>query len=69
MHLFYTPDINNEGCFLNESESKHCIKVLRLKADDKITLLDGKGTLYIAKVQEPNPRNCKVKIIEKKRRL
>ena len=34
MHLFYTPDLLGEYYTLDEQESKHCIKVLRLKAGD-----------------------------------
>ena len=36
MNIFYTPDITNDIYFLNKEESKHCIKVLRLREDDNI---------------------------------
>ena len=43
MKLFYTPDIQSNIYELDEIESKHCIKVLRLKEDDIIHLINGKG--------------------------
>ncbi|RZK16866.1 MAG: 16S rRNA (uracil(1498)-N(3))-methyltransferase, partial [Pedobacter sp.] len=30
MHIFYTPDITQNTYTLNEEESKHCVRVLRL---------------------------------------
>lgn len=57
MHLFYTPDILSETYTLNETESKHCIKVLRLNAGDQIELIDGKGNFFEAKIVEPNPKS------------
>ncbi len=64
MHLFYTPGINDTFYTLNEQESKHCIKVLRLNTNDIVKLIDGKGGFYTAKIVEPNHKNCKVEIVE-----
>jgi 16S rRNA (uracil1498-N3)-methyltransferase len=64
MHLFYTPDISEETYTLNEIESKHCIKVLRLNTNDQIELIDGKGSFYEAKIIDPNPKKCKIEIIK-----
>jgi len=66
MHLFYTPDLKDNIYSLNETESKHCIRVLRLNIDDQIQLIDGKGGFYTAKIIDPNPKKCSVEIIEKK---
>ncbi len=49
---------------LSESESKHCIKVLRLKIDDTINLVDGKGGFYKAKIINDHPKRCTVEVIE-----
>lgn len=62
MHLFYTPDISSETYTLNEIESKHCIKVLRLNINDQIELIDGKGSFYEAKIIDANPKKCKIEI-------
>ena len=44
MHLFYAPDIK-ETNELPKEEAQHCVKVLRLKEGDKITITDGVGSL------------------------
>ncbi|MGB0886977.1 MAG: 16S rRNA (uracil(1498)-N(3))-methyltransferase [Vicingaceae bacterium] len=63
MKLFYTPEIENEKTFtLSESESKHAIRVLRLKANNTLTLIDGKGTFYEATITDDTPKKCKVEI-------
>jgi 16S rRNA (uracil1498-N3)-methyltransferase len=62
MHLFYTPEISEKTYTLNEIESKHCIKVLRLSTNDQIELIDGNGTFYEAKIILPNPKNCIIEI-------
>lgn len=65
MHLFYTPEIANENSFtLNESESKHAIRVLRLNIDDVIQLIDGKGNFYEAIIVTNNPKKCEVQLIK-----
>jgi len=65
MHLFYTPDITDIAYTLNEQESKHCIKVLRLDEGDKINLIDGIGNFYLAEITHPHQKKCKIKVIEK----
>jgi len=67
MHQFYTPDIISDECTLNEEESKHCIKVLRLKEGQKIQLMDGKGSIYLAEIKDGHYKKCTVKIIETKK--
>lgn len=64
MHIFYSPDINNDFFCLSPEESKHCIKVLRLGTGDKIQLIDGKGKKHIGIIQAAEGKKCEVKIIE-----
>jgi 16S rRNA (uracil1498-N3)-methyltransferase len=64
MHIFYSPDILSEYFTLSEEESKHCIRVLRLKQNDCIHLIDGRGGFYTAKIIDENPKKCKVEITE-----
>ncbi|MDB5121101.1 MAG: rRNA ((1498)-N(3))-methyltransferase [Sphingobacteriales bacterium] len=69
MHIFYTPDLSktsNELYSLNEEESKHCIRVLRLTIDDRIILIDGIGGFYEAKILEPNPKRTLIQILSKR---
>ena len=66
MNLFYQPSIQ-QGIFqLDSTESKHCTKVLRKKAGDKIHITDGKGFLYEAVITLADPGQCKFEIQEKK---
>lgn len=67
MHLFYTPDINSDTYTLSEDESKHCIKVLRLRMGDSIVLIDGKGGWYEATIKDDNQKSCVVDIVNTKK--
>jgi 16S rRNA (uracil1498-N3)-methyltransferase len=65
MQLFYTPDIDAASpiYYLNEEESKHCIKVLRLQTGDSLQLIDGKGSFYTAIIADPHPKKTQLKIV------
>lgn len=62
MQLFYAPEITLPSYTLSEEESKHGVRVLRLKVDDVIHLTDGRGTLYHGRVAEDHPKRCRVEI-------
>ena len=64
MHIFYTPDVISDTYSLNEEESKHCIKVLRLQQGTVLQLVDGKGGLYEAIIQDPHPKKTTLKIVK-----
>lgn len=64
MKLFYTPDIE-QSYLLPDEEANHAIKVLRLKKDDEITLMDGKGFFYEAKISDIRGKKCEVEITGK----
>lgn len=65
MHLFYTPDLqlNDDNYLLSEEESKHCIKVLRLKLGDEILLINGRGGWFTAEITDAHPKRTLVKIL------
>ncbi|MDB2415617.1 16S rRNA (uracil(1498)-N(3))-methyltransferase [bacterium] len=63
MQLFYIPDINSNDYTLSKEESKHCIMVLRKTVGDEISLIDGKGGFYIAKITEANSKSCQLEVI------
>jgi len=65
VHIFHTPIINTEFYTLNEEESKHCVRVLRLKEGDNIQLIDGQGGYYEAEIVEAHVKRCYIKIINK----
>ena len=48
MHIFYTPEIAGNSYTLDETESKHCVRVLRLEQGDEIILVNGRGGFFTA---------------------
>ncbi len=65
MHLFYTPDIDST-LELPQEEAAHCLRVLRLTSGDEITLTDGKGYFYDAKIATATGKRCLVQIESRK---
>lgn len=64
MNLFYEPNLepNINEIYLNEEESKHAVKVLRLKTGDAIHLINGNGYLFEGHLVDTQKRSCLVKI-------
>jgi len=65
INLFFAPDIVQPIFQLPADESKHIIKVLRMKAGDDILFTDGKGMLYHCRIAEANPKGALVEVLEK----
>lgn len=65
MHLFYQPDIPAGTLHLDDEESRHAVKVMRLKSGDSIQLTDGKGSFYTANITEAHHKKCAFEIINK----
>jgi len=63
MSLFYVPTLSS-GYVLPEEESQHAVKVLRLQVGEEITLIDGAGGFYKAKITNPHPKHCSFEITE-----
>lgn len=63
MNLFYLPEVTGAFTELNPDESKHCVRVLRLKKGDPIHLVNGKGSVFEALIHDPNPKKCILEII------
>jgi len=62
MHLFYIPEIHGNFVGLNEAESKHCVKVLRLAEGDEVQMVDGKGGFYNAVISKADIKKTILKI-------
>jgi 16S rRNA (uracil1498-N3)-methyltransferase len=54
MHVFYVPVLGEDIITLSEEESKHAIRVLRLKKGELVHLADGKGTQCISSIADDN---------------
>lgn len=64
MSTFYFENIESETGFLSENDSRHAIKVLRLKNNHPITLINGKGVFGKAEILEAHPKKTKIKVVE-----
>ncbi|WEK19585.1 MAG: 16S rRNA (uracil(1498)-N(3))-methyltransferase [Candidatus Pedobacter colombiensis] len=64
MHVFYTPDISSNEYVLNEEESKHCTKVLRLGIGAMVYLIDGVGGLYKAEITAEHKKHVNLHVVE-----
>lgn len=62
MQIFYAPDITGDTYTLNENESKHCIRVLRMTKGTGVRLIDGKGNLYEGIISNPDSKKCAIDI-------
>ena len=62
MNLFYQPGIPEGVLYLDADESRHCVKVLRKKAGDVISLTDGDGFFYEAVITKADANQCAFEI-------
>lgn len=65
MQIFYAPDMLGGVYQLSKDESKHAIRVLRLRNGDEIILADGKGCLFRSKIIDDNHNACIAEEIER----
>jgi len=65
MHLFYVTEQIDGLLRFSEEESRHCVKVLRLKIGDDLYLTDGKGNLYKGRVRDNNIKACQISVLER----
>lgn len=63
MQLFFANHFAGNKITLDESESFHCISVLRHNEGHVIKLIDGKGFFYEGKIISANKKKCEVEII------
>lgn len=65
MQLFFDSNINKTGIFnLEEQESIHITKVLRLKNGQIIDITNGKGYFFKANIISTNHNNCTIEVFE-----
>lgn len=60
MNIYFIPEILGETAFLDESESGHAIRVMRLGKGDQILVTDGKGSWFDGVISVPHPKKCEV---------
>ncbi|MFH1160318.1 MAG: 16S rRNA (uracil(1498)-N(3))-methyltransferase [bacterium] len=63
MHLFYSDHIEIPVHPLDEEESSHIVRVLRLKEGDTVFLTDGMGNMHRCTIVAAVARRCQVRIL------
>ena len=64
MQLFYGEVVSDDLAVLSESETRHCMKVLRKGEGDEILLTDGKGHLFRGRILDGHKKGAGVQILE-----
>lgn len=64
MELFFSSDIEGGICRLDKDESGHCVKVLRHRTGDEISVIDGCGTLYRCRITSDSPKGVEAMVLE-----
>ncbi len=60
--MYYHSDLSSKSITLGREESNHCVKVLRKKNGDTITLMDGKGSIATGIISNASPKGCTIAI-------
>jgi 16S rRNA (uracil1498-N3)-methyltransferase len=58
MQVFYAPDIRGDTYILDEKESRHVVRVMRMPKGAPVRLIDGSGNLYNGIISEPDHKKC-----------
>ena len=64
MELFFSRDIEGGICRLDHDESGHCIKVLRHRCGDEISVIDGCGTLYRCRITSDSHKGVEAMVLD-----
>lgn len=64
MIQFYAPDIE-KTLTLPESDSQHCVRVLRMSEGDIIDVIDGAGSRLTCRLADAHPKHAIVEILSK----
>lgn len=64
MELFFSRDIDGGLCRLDHDESGHCIKVLRHRCGDEISVIDGCGTMHRCRIISDSHKGVESVVLE-----
>ena len=62
MILFYTKNINGKIATLEGDEAMHCMKTLRKKVGDSVSIMDGNGSWYDGTLVSTTKKSCDIAI-------
>lgn len=63
MEVFFSRTIEGGICTLDQEESGHCVKVLRHREGDEISVIDGEGTLYTCVLTDASPKAAQLRVV------
>ena len=66
MNVFYLPTAQIGTISFPEEESKHMVKVLRMKEGDRFCVTDGNGSLYDAELVDAHPKRAMAELSGKR---
>lgn len=64
MEIFYAWKTDEGVVYLDEGESAHCVRVLRHRAGDEISVVDGVGNMYRCRLEDDSPKAASAAILE-----
>lgn len=67
VQFFYSTQIDVHNITLDHDESRHCLRVLRMRVGDRVEVVDGKGNLYDAEILNDRDKQCGLLIISHKK--
>ncbi|MCR5351511.1 MAG: 16S rRNA (uracil(1498)-N(3))-methyltransferase [Bacteroidales bacterium] len=65
MELFFSDDILDSRVRLDQEEATHCVRVLRHRAGDEISVIDGRGTLYRCSLEVADAKGAEARVLER----
>lgn len=65
MELFYSSQVDLTTLRLSEEESGHCVRVLRHRVGDEISVIDGKGCLYRCRLTVADNKRAEAEIVSR----
>lgn len=67
MEIFFSDDICDGRVRLDAEESGHCVRVLRHRPGDEISVIDGRGTLYRCALEIADVKGAEARVLEAQR--
>ena len=64
MEIFHAAEIQGNMVFLDADQSAHCVRVLRHRTGDEITVVDGNGTMARCRLTDDSPKGAVAEILE-----
>ena len=64
MEIFYAYETEGGLALLDADESAHCVRVLRHRAGDEVTVVDGLGNMHRCRLSDDSPKGATAEILE-----